>query len=205
MKRYINEFLGTFCLVFTVGMAVIEPELGVFTPLVIGFVLIVLIYAGAGISGAHYNPAVTVAIWLRGVLSRKEIFPYILSQVTAAIAAGYAVLYIKGGPVVQAMELDVVLTFIVEYIFTFLLCFVILVVATSSRTEGNSYYGVAIGMVVVVGAFFVGGISGGAFNPAVAVGFITMGTASINHFWIFILANFLGGITAPLLFKYLDS
>ena len=103
------------------------------------------------------------------------------------------------------MELDVVLTFIVEYIFTFLLCLVILIVATSSRTEGNSYYGVAIGMVVIVGAFFVGGISGGAFNPAVAAGFITMGTASINHFWIFISANFLGGITAPLLFKYLDS
>ena len=205
MKRYINEFLGTFCLVFTVGMAVIEPGLGALTPLVIGLVLIVLIYAGAGISGAHYNPAVTLAFWLRGVFRREEIIPYILSQLFAAIAAAYSVLYIKDGPALQEKDLDTVLTFTVEYIFTFLLCFVILVVATSSRTEGNRYYGMAIGMVVITGAYFASGISGGAFNPAVAAGFITMGTASINHFWIYILANFLGGITAPLLFKYLDS
>ena len=95
MKRYINEFLGTFCLVFTVGMAVIEPGLGALTPLVIGLVLIVLIYAGAGISGAHYNPAVTLAFWLRGVFRREEIIPYILSQLFAAIAAAYSVLYIN--------------------------------------------------------------------------------------------------------------
>ena len=205
MKRYITEFLGTFCLVFTVGMAVLEPGLGIFTPLVIGSVLIVLVYAGAGISGAHYNPAVTVAFWLRGVFRKEEILPYFFSQLFAAITAAYAVLYIKGGPAAQEMDLDTGLTFTVEYIFTFLLCFVILAVATSSRTEGNSYYGLAIGMVVIVGAYFVGGISGGAFNPAVAAGFITMGTASINHFWIFILANFLGGITAPIIFRYLDS
>ena len=186
-------------------MAVLEPGLGVFSPLVIGLVLIVLIYAGAGISGAHYNPAVTVAFWLRGVFRREEILPYIFSQLFAAVIAAYAVLYIKGAPALQEMDLDTVLTFTVEYFFTFLLCFVILVVATSSRTEGNKYYGLAIGMVVITGAYFVGGISGGAFNPAVAVGFITMGTASINHFWIFILANFLGGITASLVFKYLDS
>ena len=165
MKRYINEFLGTFCLVFTVGMAVIEPGLGALTPLVIGLVLIVLIYAGAGISGAHYNPAVTVAFWLRGVFRREEIIPYIFSQLFAAIAAAYSVLYIKDGPALQEKDLDTVLTFTVEYIFTFFLCFVILAVATSSRTEGNRYYGLAIGMVVIVGAYSVGGISGGLSTP----------------------------------------
>jgi len=205
MKKYLVEFLGTFILVLTIGMVVVEPVLGYMGPLVIGAVLIGLIYAGAGISGAHYNPAVTITFWLRGVFSRTEILPYIISQVIAAIAAGFTVLYIKGGPLVETMDLNVVPTFLVEYIFTLLLCFVILIVATSPKTKGNRYYGVAIGMVVITGAYFAGGISGGAFNPAVAAGFITMGTASIQHIWIFVLANILGGITAPVLYKHLSS
>ncbi len=205
MKKYFVELLGTFFLVFTIGMVVVEPVLGYMGPLVIGAVLIGLVYAGAGISGAHYNPAVTVTFWLRGVFSKSEILPYVFSQVVAAIAAGSLVLYLKGGPIVDTMDLNVVPTFLVEYIFTFLLCFVIIIVATSPKTEGNRYYGFAIGMVVITGAYIAGGISGGAFNPSVAVGFITMGTANLHHIWIFILANFLGGITAPVLYKYLSS
>ena len=88
-----------------------------------------------------------------------------------------------------------------ELLFTFALCYVVLNVATAKATEGNSYFGLAIGFTVVVGAFAVGGISGGAFNPAVAVGITVMGLSKLANIWIFLVGNFAGGALAAVVFK----
>ena len=205
MKKCFVEFIGTFFLVFTIGCAVIEPGIDKLAPIAFGSVLIGMIYAGGHISGAHYNPAVTISFWLRGKFSSREILPYIFSQSIAAILASYIVVYMKNFPQVAIGELNPGLAFLAEFLFTFALCFVILSVATSKKTEGNQYYGIAIGLVVIAGAYAVGEISGAAFNPAVAVGIVIMGFASISNIWIYFLANFLGGIVAAYVFKMLNS
>ena len=203
MKKYIMEFIGTFFLVFTIGMSVIQPGAGTLAPLAIGAVLMVMIYAGGHISGAHYNPAVTLAIYLRGKCPKEDVAPYMAIQVAAAVVAGLLVKYFKGGSVILPMNLNLTHAFFAEVIFTFALAFVILNVATAKATEGNSYYGLAIGFTVLAGAFAVGGISGGVFNPAVAVGITVMGLSKAANIWVYLAANFLGGILAAVTFKKL--
>lgn len=204
MRKCLVEFIGTFFLVFTIGNVVIEPGIGKFAPIAVGSVLIGLIYAGGHISGAHYNPAVTMSFWLRGRFDKREILPYVISQLLAAILASLIVIYLKNSPVIIQDKLDIYLALLVEFLFTFALCFVILNVSTSKKTEGNQYYGIAIGFIVIASAYSVGGISGGVFNPAVALGICIMGITSMDYIWIFVLANFLGGVVAALIFKYLN-
>src|SRR5262249_25543077 len=161
------ELIGTFFLVFTVGMTVIKTGDGVIPPLAIGSALMVMIYAGGHISGGHYNPAVTLGVWLRGKCDTKDVVPYWIAQVAGgAVAAGLAI-YMHGGQG-KASDPDIPKAFLAEFLFTFALVWVVLNVATSKGTAGNSNYGLAIGFTVLTGAFAVGGISGGAFNPAVA-------------------------------------
>ena len=145
MSKYLVELIGTFFLVFTIGNVVIDPGgAGSMAPLAIGSVLMVMIYAGGHISGAHYNPAVTIAVFLRGKCDAKDIVPYIVAQIFAAAAAAGAVMYLKGPDVVvQPMELAVPQAIAAEILFTFALAFVILNVATAKGTEGNSFYGPA--------------------------------------------------------------
>ena len=170
MKKYSVEFVGTFFLVFTVGNVVVDPGAGLFAPLAIGAVLTAMIYAGGHVSGAHYNPAVTFAVWFAGKMNSRDVFPYMITQIIAGGAAALAVLLIKGGPAASPMEISPLPALIAEVLFTFALCLVILEVAFSKATQGNSYYGIAIGLTVMAGAYAVGGVSGGVFNPAVAVG-----------------------------------
>lgn len=204
MKNYIVEFIGTFFLVLVVGLTVIEWGAGPLAPLVIGSVLMVMVYAGGHISGAHYNPAVTLAVWMRGKCPTKDVFPYMITQIVAAIIAALVVKYFKSGATVEASSPDVVKALLNEFIFTFALCYVVLNVATSSKTAGNSYYGLAIGFTLMVGAFAGGGISGGAYNPAVAVGITTMGLSSFGNIWIFLVANFIGGAAAAKVYKVVN-
>lgn len=201
MKKYLVEFIGTFFLVFTIGNVVIAPGAGLFAPLAIGAVLTALIYAGGHISGAHYNPAVTMAFWFRGKMSSGDVFPYMVTQVVAGILAALAVLLVKGAPETSPMEISPLPALIAEALFTFALCMVILEVATSKATQGNSYYGIAIGFVVMAGTYAVGNISGGVFNPAVAVGIIIMGIVDPSSIWIYLCANFIGGFFAPAIYK----
>ena len=133
-----------------------------------------MIYAGSHISGAHYNPAVTFAVWFRGKMDSRDVFPYMITQVIAGVVAALAVLFVKGIPETAPMEISVLPALIAEILFTFALCLVILEVATSKATEGNSYYGIAMGFTVMAGVYAVGGVSGGVFNPAVAVGITVM-------------------------------
>ena len=204
MNKYIMELVGTFFLVFTIGCTVIGNGAGPFAPLAIGSALMVMIFAGGHISGGHYNPAVTLGVWIRGRCDTKDVLPYMLSQVVGAAMAAAAVRYLKAGAAVQAMTPETVPALLAEFLFTFALVFVVLNVATAKGTSGNSFYGLAIGMTVMTGAFAVGGISGGVFNPAVAVGISVMGLSSWPNIWIYLVANFAGGAVAALAFKTLN-
>jgi aquaporin Z len=205
MNKYLVEFIGTFFLVFTVGMCVIKPDVGNFAPLAIGSCLMVMVYAGGHISGGHYNPAVTLAVFLRGKCPAADVPGYMASQVVAGVVAAVAALYLKGNPELTPGDLQVGPSLIAGFLGTFALCWVVLNTATSKGTAGNSNYGLAIGFTVLVMAFAVGGISGGAFNPAVAVGVTVMHLVKGANLWIHLVADFAGGAAAALAFKALST
>jgi len=201
MAKYLTEFIGTFFLVSTIGYSVIAPGAGDMAPLAIGATLMVMIFAGGHVSGGHYNPAVTLAVFLRGRCPASDIIPYWIAQVAGAAAAALLVLFMKGNPEVVPMQPDVTRALVAEFLYTFALCYVVLNVATAKGTSGNPTYGLAIGFTVLAGAYAVGGVSGGAFNPAVAVGITMMGLASMVNLWIYFVANLAGGAAAALIFK----
>jgi aquaporin Z len=205
MKKYLVELIGTFFLVFTVGMCVIKPDVGNLAPLAIGSALMVMVYAGGHISGGHYNPAVTLAVFIRGKCPASDVPGYMVSQVVGAVIAAVAALYLKGNPELTAGELKVGPSLLAEFLGTFALCWVVLNTATSKETAGNSNYGLAIGFTVMVMAFAVGGISGGAFNPAVAIGATVMHLIQGTNVWIHLVADFAGGAAAALAFKALST
>ena len=205
MKKYLVEFIGTFFLVLTVGMTVIEPHAaGGLAPLAIGSALMIMVYAGGHVSGGHYNPAVTVAVWLRGRCSQADVPGYIGSQLAAGIVAAFVVLGLKGDPSVSAMDNAVFPALIAELVGTFALAYVVLNVATAKSTAGNSYFGLAIGFTVATMAFALGPVSGGAFNPAVAVGITVMKLAKVSHLWIYLVANLGAGALAAYVFKFIN-
>lgn len=205
INKYLAEFVGTFFLVLTIGCTVLAGGAGVIPPLAIGSALMVMIYAAGHLSGAHFNPAVTIAVWLRGRCPSSDIVPYMASQVLGASAAAATVRFLRPekAAAVQAMIPDVPRALTAEFLFTFALAYVVLNVATSKRTSGNSYYGLAIGFTVLTGAFAVGDISGGAFNPAVAIGITVLGLSAWANIWIYMVACFAGAVVAALLFKML--
>ena len=204
MNKYIVEFIGTFFLVFTIGLVVIEPGAGSFVPLAIGSVLMVMVYAGGHISGAHYNPAVTLAVWIRGRCPSSDVPGYIIAQFVAGVLAAMLVLFLKGNPQLEASSPVVFHAIVAEFLFTFALCYVVLNVATSKNTSGNSYYGLAIGFTVLAGVYAVGPVSGGVFNPAVALGVSIMGLSAFSNIWIFFVANFTAGAVAGIVFTALN-
>src|SRR5229473_3427509 len=201
MNKYIAEFIGTFFLVLTVGCTVIGNGAGAFAPLAIGSVLMVMVFAGGHISGGHFNPAVTLGVWLRGKCAAKDVAPYMISQIIGAVLAAFAVKFLQGGAAVAPLQLATLPALLAEFLFTFALVYVVLNTATAKGTSGNSFYGLAIGFTVLAGAFSVGNISGGAFNPAVAVGISLMGLSSWANIWIYLVAEFAGGTVAALVFK----
>ncbi len=208
MGKYAVEFIGTFFLVLTIGMTVIAPGAGDMAPLAIGAALMVMIYAGGHISGAHYNPAVTLAVFLRGKCALKDVPGYMVAQVVGGAVAAVVVSALKGPDLmskVTALAPVVGSALIAEFLFTFALAWVVLNTATAKATDGNSNYGLAIGFTVLTGAYAVGSVSGGAFNPAVAVGITMMGLSAAANIWIFLVADFLGGAAAALAFNALHA
>lgn len=200
--KYLYEFIGTFFLVFTVGMAVLDPNsVGLWAPLAIGSVLAVMVFAGGHISGGHYNPAVSLAVFMRRKLTLQDLLLYWVVQLAAAVIAAITTLYFKGHGAESTLQPDLVKAFLAEFLFTFALCYVVLNVATARATAGNSYFGWAIGFTVLVGAYAVGSISGGAFNPAVALGITILNISSWSNIWIYFLSNLLGGVAAALIFN----
>ena len=205
MRRYLTEFIGTFFLVFTICLTV-QSEAAL-APLAIGVVLMAMVYAGGHVSGAHYNPAVTLAVFLRGKIEGRHVLPYIAAQTLGAVSAAATATFALGTrPRVpfSVSGRDLVAAFVVELLVTFALAYVVLNVATSKSHPSNSFYGFAIGGVVFAGAVAVGGISGAVFNPAVAVAVSAAGMVSWSMLWVYLGANFIGGATAALAFRVLN-
>ena len=205
MSRYVTEAVGTFFLVFTIGLTALNGT--PLAPLAIGSALMVMVYMGGHISGAHYNPAVSVAILIRGKMAGRDLLPYLIAQLLGAILASLAVRVITGGTFAPAPDANVGLisVLLAESLFTFALALVVLNVATSDDTEGNSFYGLAIGFTVMVGAFSVGSVSGGVFNPAVGTGPILidtfLGNGSLTNIWIYWVGPMLGAQAAAGVFN----
>ncbi len=205
MKKFIVELIGTFFLVFTVGVCVVNPSAGVIAPLAIGSVLMVMIFAGGHISGGHFNPAVTVGVAIRGRLPAREIPSYVLAQLLGAVFAAGAVTFLKGTtPAAPDSDYSLGQIALAEFLFTFALVYVVLNVATAKANAGNSFYGLAIGFTVMSGAFAVGPISGGAFNPAVATGCLYMDLIPAASFPVYIGAQLTAGAIAAYIFKTLN-
>jgi len=204
MNKYIAEFIGTFFLVLTIGCSVMAGVTGGIPPLAIGGALMVMVYAGGHVSGAHYNPAVTLAVFLRGRCPAKDVLPYMVTQIVASLAAAALASYLRPDFVATAVSADFPRIAVVEFFYTFALAYVVLNVATAKGTQGNSFYGLAIGFTVLVGAFAVGDISGGAFNPAVAVGAASLGFITWANVWVHMLADFAGAATAAMTFMMLN-
>jgi aquaporin Z len=206
--KYAVEAIGTFFLVFTVGVAVGSGT--ALAPLGIGAVLMVMIYAGGHLSGGHYNPAVTLAVLVRRRIRLRDAIGYWVVQLGAGLLAAVVVRTVID-PTRMATAAAMTLSgrtlwaaFVVELLFTFALCYVVLNVATSKHRPDNSFYGLAIGFTVVAGAFAVGAISGGAFNPAVSLGAAVMGMFAWPTLWIYLLAQVLAGIAAGVTFLALN-
>ena len=201
MKNYITEFIGTFFLVLTIGLTG--------DPLAIGVMLMAIIYMGGHISGAHYNPAVSIAMIYRGLLTAKEAIKYILSQLAGAFLAAFAVNWLMGDvmQVAPSNTASVMQILAVEAIFTFALMLVILNVATHPKTAGNSYYGLAIGFTIMAAAFAGGGISGGVYNPAVGTGPILVDVIlgdgkTLANLWYYFVGPIFGAMAATCVYEF---
>jgi aquaporin Z len=193
-RKLAVEFIGAFFLVFVVGMA--SRSAGTLAPLAAGITLMVMVFAGGHISGGHYNPAVSTAVMLRGKLSPRDWLAYVITQLVAGCAAAGVVAALGYTFAAPAHTGGIGAMLVAEFLFAFALCYVVLNVATSRGTEGNSFYGLAIGLTIAAGAFAVGSVSGGAFNPAVALGATLIGLFTWSHIWIYFVAEFLGGAVA---------
>ncbi len=217
MRAYLTEFIGTFFLVLTVGLT--APTGSPLAGLAIGCSLMIMVYMGGHISGAHYNPAVSLAVALRGKLSWGNFLPYLIAQFCGAVVAALAALAIIGkttfvapGPSATTQG-----ALLVEFLYTFALAMVVLNSATTEKTNGNSYFGLAIGFTIVVAALAGGPISGGAFNPAVGFGLTLVnamhGSAAStppasdpwSHLWLYLVGPFAGGAVAAAVYLFQNS
>jgi aquaporin Z len=202
MRKYATEFIGTFFLVFTICNAVLAKA--ALAPLAIGVVLAAMVFAGGHISGAHYNPAVTVAVSLRGRLPARDVAPYVTAQVLGGAAAAGLTRWLVGpapDPAFAVHGKALAAAFVAELLVTFTLAYVVLNVATSKDHPNNSFYGLAIGFTVLAGAVAVGGLSGGVFNPAVAISVSIAGLVSWSMLWVYVVANLAAGALAAVAFR----
>jgi len=203
-RKLVVEFIGTFFLVFTVGAS--ARTVTSLAPLAIGAALMVMVYAGGHISGGHYNPAVTLAALVRGRINGGDAIGYWVAQLVAGLVAAYVVRATVPPSPAHALAPQghaLVSALVVELLFTFALAYVVLNVATSKDHPDNSFYGLAIGFTVLAGAIAVGGISGGAFNPAVVLGGAAMGLFGWSTL-IYLVPQLIAGVTAGLVFRALN-
>jgi aquaporin Z len=209
MRRWVTESIGTFFLVLTIGM--VSTSGSDAAPLAIGAALMVMVYMGGHVSGAHYNPAVTIAIRLRGAMEPSDVLPYIAAQLVGALLASATVFLLTGatfGPAPGAGA-GVGQVLLAEAIVTFALALVVLNVATAPTTKGNSFYGLAIGLTVMAGAYAIGPISGGAFNPAVSIGPSVIGALadgdSVRNIWLYVVGPVAGAMAAAPVYRLQNS
>lgn len=206
MKKLITEFIGTFFLVLAVTLCVLG-DAGNLAPIGIGLTLMVMVFAGGHISGAHYNPAVTLAVFLRGKCAAADVPGYIFAQLLGAALASLIASSFLLNKMGSGLDLSANATqaIVAELIGTFALCWVVLNVATSKDTEGNSFYGLAIGMTMTSCVFAMGGISGGAFNPAIALGLGISNISGFNNLWIYGVGEIIGAVLAAYVFLFVNG
>jgi aquaporin Z len=204
MKKYIAEMIGTFCLVFAGTGAIIVNDVAANSPvthvgiaMTFGLVVLAMIYAIGDISGAHINPAVTIAFAVAKRFAPTEAVPYIVSQSAGAFLAtgllklmfpehGYLGATLPAGPWLQS--------FVFEVVLTFMLMFVILNVSTGAKEKGITA-GIAIGSVVGFEAMFAGPICGASMNPARSIAPAVV-SGHVQHLWVYVVATILGAILA---------
>lgn len=203
MNKYILEGIGTFFLVFTIALTG--------NPLAIGAILIAMVYMGGYITGAHYNPAITIAVLMRGRITQPVALRYIGAQVLGALAAAflYRLMNETAFSLTPGADADFFHIVVIEALFTFALASVVLHVATSDKVKGNYYYGIAIGLTLMAAAFAGSAISGGAFNPAVAIGFLVADYANLSdnvvNLMMYISSQIIGAVLAAKLYAYVQD
>ena len=200
MKKYIVEFIGTF---FLVSGAILYGAAGA------AAALVVMVYAGGHISGAHYNPAVTTAMYIRGKVTKGELAGYYIAQLLAGTVSAALLYYVfetpSGTISCDGFPSGVMKTALAEVIGTFALAYVILNVATAKGTAGNSFYGLAIGGTVLAMAWTFGSYSGGVFNPAVGLGLAIQGSLCWSQVWMFFVSPLIGGVIAAYVFRIVNG
>ena len=200
MHAYVTEFIGIYFLVLTIGLTVLGGT--PFAPLAIGGSLMVMVFMGGHVSGAHYNPAISIACAMRKKLPWSEVPPYIAAQLAGAVAAALTVRGILGQTftIAPAEGIGATAAVAIEALYTFALALVVLNVATIQKTKGNSFYGLAIGFTIVVGAYAGGPLSGGAFNPGVAFGPLLVHSifadGTLGDLWIYVVGPLIGAAGA---------
>ena len=202
MREYFMEFIGTLFLVLAIALTA--------NPIAIGLMLMAMVYIGGHVSGAHYNPAVTLAFWMRGKIKASKILGYMAAQVIGAFAAAYTFYFLSGKTFLPSPAKGVAIGHLIfaEALFTFALCSVILAVATSRKLDSSSIYGLAIGLTLAACAYAGSGISGGVYNPAVALGPMILksflGAQNWSNITIYLAGPFAGAILSALTFRYLN-
>lgn len=201
LNKYVVEFIGTFFLVLTVALSR--------NPIAIGAVLIAMVYMGGYISGAHYNPAVTLGVYLRGKIDLKNGLFYWLAQLLGGLAAAGFFYYLAKNYYVPtaSANLPFLASTLCEAIFTFALVSVVLHVATSDKIKDNYYYGAAIGLTVMAAGFAIGQVTSAVLNPAIAVGPILLdykhyGNSAYTSLAMYTVGPFVGAILAALVYRY---
>jgi len=212
MKKYVAEFIGTFAVVFCGTGAVVINEVlpgsvshaGI--AITFGLIVMAMIYAVGGISGAHMNPAVTIAFAIDGSFKWPQTIPYILSQLAGATVASFILKFLFPASLYLGATLpsgSPLQSFVLEIILTFLLMFVILQVATGAKEQGM-FAGMAIGAVVLLEAMFAGPVSGASMNPARSIG-PALASNYFQHLWVYVSAPVMGASLAVVLYRYLKS
>jgi aquaporin Z len=211
MKNDLVEFIGTFFIVFTIGMGINEL-LSSFAPVAAAAAYITMIYAGKHISGGHYNPAVTLAVHIRGLITTQEAIAYVVFQLLGGMFASFFVWWFTGhqffispGPAFSPM-----MQMGAEALGTFAIAYVMLNVTTHPKTEGNSYYGIAIGLAFLSMSYIIGPISGGTFNLVTGVcpnifQVIIGDTSNLRNIWVYFVGPLAGGAAAGYTYKFINS
>lgn len=212
MRKYLAELIGTFALVFCgTGAIIINQESGgaithVGIAMTFGLIVAAMIYTVGDISGAHLNPAVTIAFWVAKTFPAKEILPYIISQGLGAFIASLTLQFLfpnndaLGSTLPSGSPMQ---SFVLELILTFILMFVIIHVAKGSKEQGM-FAGAAIGGVVLLEAMFAGPICGASMNPIRSIA-PALASGHVEHLWVYILAPILGALLAVVTWVFLKS